>query len=123
MNPKHHLNWLGESKPTNYPAAQSYLALLYPVNQVTKLVARLQQAPLSEFKAKDVFRASQLSLLGVSNRHVKRNEKKIRHGEALSPILLVRDPKNGKVVIADGYHRMCAIYHYNEDAVIHCKIV
>jgi len=26
-------------------------------------------------------------------------------------------------VIADGYHRMCAVYSFDEDALIHCKIV
>jgi hypothetical protein len=35
----------------------------------------------------------------------------------------VRDKKIGKVVIADGYHRLCAIYSFNEEALIQCKIV
>jgi len=35
----------------------------------------------------------------------------------------VREPYLGKVIIADGYHRMCAVYLVNEDALIHCKIV
>jgi hypothetical protein len=34
----------------------------------------------------------------------------------------VRDSVNGKVIVADGYHRLCAVYSYNEDAVIPCKI-
>jgi hypothetical protein len=38
-------------------------------------------------------------------------------------MLLVRDKSNGKVVIADGYHRLCAVYGFDEDAVIPCKIV
>jgi hypothetical protein len=36
---------------------------------------------------------------------------------------MVRDIDNGKVIIADGYHRMCSIYGFDEDAVIMCKIV
>jgi hypothetical protein len=36
---------------------------------------------------------------------------------------LVRDEASGKVVIADGYHRLCAIYSFDEDALIHCKII
>lgn len=72
-------------------------------------------------KTKDIFRASELSLLGVSNSHVDKDSKKIAKGNALSPLLLVRDPSLGKVVIADGYHRMCAIYLVNEDALIRCK--
>jgi hypothetical protein len=27
------------------------------------------------------------------------------------------------VIIADGYHRLCAVYSIDEDAVIPCKIV
>jgi len=61
-------------------------------------------------------------LLGVSNFHVKIDRKKIKLGKALSPLLLIRDPSNGKVVIADGYHRLCAVYSYDENAVIPCKI-
>lgn len=75
------------------------------------------------FKSKDIFRASNLSLLGVSNSHVKKNQKKILGGQSLSPLLLVRDNMNGKVVIADGYHRMCSVYGFDEDANIPCRIV
>jgi len=82
----------------------------------------LRQAPVSTFKAKDIFRASGLSLLGISNAHVEKDQQKIRSGHALSPLLLLRDAAHGKVIIADGYHRLCAIYSYDEDAVIPCKI-
>ncbi len=78
---------------------------------------------MASFKAKDIFRASGLSLLGVSNSHVERDRKKITAGKSLSPLLLVRDSANGKVIIADGYHRLCAVYSCDEDAVIPCKIV
>ena len=63
-----------------------------------------------------------MSLLGEENSHVKKNIKKIEDGTKLSPILLIRDSINGKVVIADGYHRLCAVYIFNEDALIPCKI-
>jgi len=54
---------------------------------------------------------------------LKKNQKKIAKGRELSPLLLVRDAANGKVVVADGYHRLCAVYSHDEDAVIPCKIV
>ncbi len=76
-----------------------------------------------QFKAKDIFRASRLSSLGVSNSHVGKDREKIRKKQSLSPLLLVRDEPNGKVVIADGYHRLCAVYEIDEDALIPCKIV
>ena len=88
-----------------------------------KLVKRLRKAEVTSFMSKDVFRASQLSLLGVSNSHVAKDTAKILQGLELSPLLLVRDESLGKVIIADGYHRLCAVYALDEDAVIPCKIV
>ena len=72
--------------------------------------------------AKDLLRASNLSPLGVSNSHVERDRKKITKGTPLPPILLVRDSKNVKLIIADGYHRLCAAYSVDEDASIPCWI-
>ncbi len=81
-----------------------------------KILSLLKATEVTQFKSKDIFRASGLSLLGVSNSHVDKDSKKIRVGKTLSPLLLVRDPANGKVVIADSYHRLCAIYAFDEDA-------
>lgn len=114
--------WLDEPEAHDYPAAANFLSLLWPSQQVKALVDRLQAAPVSKFLAKDVFRASGLSLLGVSNSHVERDRQKVKAGKPLSPILLVRDPDHGRVIVADGYHRMCAVYSIDEDSVIPCKI-
>ena len=117
------IKWQDEPEAHNYPAADSYLSLILDPAAASKIVADLQAASISQFKAKDIFRASQLSLLGVSNLHVEKDRKKIQSGKALSPLLLVRDKANGRVIIADGYHRLCAVYSYDEDALIPCKIV
>lgn len=77
---------------------------------------------MAEFAAKDIFRASGLPLLDASNSHVETDREQIIRGEKLSPLLLYRDKSNGKLVIADGYHRLCAVYKFDEDAVIPCKI-
>lgn len=115
--------WLAEPEEHDYPAAESYLSLIYKERIAASFVQKLRRAPVSKFKAKDLFRASGLSLLGISNSHVEKDRKKILAGHKLSPLLLVRDEKNGKVIIADGYHRMCSVYSFDEDAVISCKIV
>ena len=117
------MRWLEEPEEQDYPAAESYLRLLYSEKQVAEMVEGLKVAAIVQFKAKDIFRASQLSLLGVSNSHVEKDRKKIKNGVALAPLLLVRDERVGRVVIADGYHRMCAIYEFDEDAWMHCKII
>lgn len=117
------IQWLAAPEAHDYPAAQSYLNLIYDDAQTRQLAAALKSACVTQFKAKDIFRASRLSLLGVSNSHVAKDRDKIRAGEKISPILLVRDTASGKVVIADGYHRLCAVYSFDEDALIPCKIV
>ena len=117
------IKWLEEPEDHNYPAALSYLSLIYDEGTAAKMVDDLKATSVSQFKAKDIFRSSSLSLLGVSNSHVNKDRKKIKKGTSLSPILLVRDTSNGKVIIADGYHRMCAVYSFDEDAVIPCKII
>jgi len=123
MSKKVEIKWLKEPQEHDYPAAASYLSLIYDDKQAASLVEKLRRATVTQFKAKDIFRASGLSLLGVSNAHVENDQEKIESGEALSPLLLVRDAANGKVAISDGYHRLCAVYSYNEDAVVPCKIV
>ena len=117
------IKWLSEPEEQDYTAAKSYLSLLYENDFITNLVTKLRAEKTTEFKAKDIFRASRLSLLGVSNSHVEKDKEKIAKGKKLSPLLLVRDSANGNVIIADGYHRLCAIYTTDEDASIPCKIV
>lgn len=117
------IHWLNEPEDHDYPAAASYLSLIYDEDFVKAKVAQLKLASVSQFKAKDIFRASSLSLLGVSNSHVAKDQQKIESGRAISPLLLVRDSTQGRVIIEDGYHRLCAIYFFDEDAVIPCKIV
>jgi hypothetical protein len=117
------IKWLSDVAEINYAAAESYLSIIYSVDRVSAIMVKFRRAAIVQFKAKDIFRASQLSLLGVSNLHVEKDRKKISEGKGLSPLLLVRDKKIGKVVIADGYHRLCAIYSFNEEALIQCKIV
>ena len=117
------LRWAKKPEEHDYPAALSYLSLIYDEKAAVMHVSRLKRTRTSEFKAKDIFRASGLSLLGVSNSHVKKDRQKVDSRCELSPLLLVRDSANGKVIIADGYHRLCAVYSYDEDAVIPCKIV
>jgi hypothetical protein len=117
------IKWLDEPEDHDYPAAESYLKLLFEDKSVAPLVAKLKGSPITSFKAKDIFRASGLSLLGISNSHVEKDRTKISTGTKLSPLLLVRGTNPARVLIADGYHRLCAVYSVDEDALIPCKIV
>ena len=117
------IKWLALPEEHDYPAAESYLSIIYDTKTTKSFSQKLKAAQMSSFHAKDIFRASGLPLLGVSNSHVKTDQKKVLDGKSVSPLLLVRDSANGKVVIADGYHRLCAVYGFDEDAMIPCKIV
>ena len=117
------IKWFPDVEEHVYPAAESYLSIIYSAERVSAILAKFRHAAIVQFKAKDIFRASQLSLLGVSNSHVEKDRQKISGGKALSPLLLLRDEQNSKVIVADGYHRLCAVYSFNEDALIQCKIV
>jgi hypothetical protein len=117
------ITWFDEPEEHNYPAAESYLTLLFEEKAVREYAKRLRKAKLTRFKAKDIFRASGLSLLGVSNHHVERDRRKILGGKKLSPLLLVRDTVRSRLIIADGYHLLCSVYQFDEDAWIPCKIV
>ena len=123
MVKKYFITWLPKPEDQDYIAAGSYLDLLYGRKLSLSTVAKLRTSVMASFKAKDIFRASGLPLLGVTNSHVLKDKNKIVAKEKLSPILLVRDLHNARVIIADGYHRMCAVYYYDEDAIIPCQIV
>jgi hypothetical protein len=56
---------------------------------------------------------------------VKEELKKIGKGKPLAPVLLVcGDMSKGiPLIVADGYHRICAVCHYDEFAPIACQMV
>lgn len=73
MSKKSKKKWLSKPEEHDYPAAESYLTLLYDGKTAAKYAKALSRAPMTLFAAKDIFRASQLPLLGVSNSHVRKN--------------------------------------------------
>ncbi|MHB8555444.1 MAG: hypothetical protein ACYDCB_07285 [Candidatus Dormibacteria bacterium] len=122
MTRKEH--WQPEPDPHDYPAAADYLSLLLPAKAVEEVVSRLREGSLSHRKADDLLRASHLALLSAKDPEVVRDFKKVDHGERLSPVLLVRGDLTVDVpmTVADGYHRICASYHLDEDADVPCRI-
>jgi hypothetical protein len=119
-----HEHWLHEPEEHDYPAAADYLTLNLDPGVAETVVAALEKAPLVHRKAKDLLRASGLALLPPDNPHVARDLKKVDDGRALSPVLLVRGDllRGVPLVVADGYHRICASHHLDENADIPCRI-
>ncbi|WP_199445571.1 hypothetical protein [Acidisphaera rubrifaciens] len=117
------VKWLDQPQKHDYPAAKSYLSLTLDEATAEAAVREMERAEMRAFAAKDIFRASGLPLLGPTDSHVDSDRVRIIRKESLSPVLLYRDDRRGRLVIADGYHRMCAVYTFDEDAMIPCKIV
>jgi len=93
---------------------------VFPSTVAEDLTKRLRARETITKKAKDILRASRLPLLDQDNVHVQSNLEKIKSKKRLSPVLLIAgDP----MVIADGYHRVCAIYYLSEDLDVPCRLI
>ena len=119
------VRWASRPASHDFPAAASYLSLLAEPATVAGIVDRLRNAQIQHFKAKDILRAARLELLDATNPHVASDLAKIQANVPLSPILLVRGNLAGerRLHVADGYHRVCACYHTNENTDIPCLLV
>jgi hypothetical protein len=114
------VKWLKRPEAHDFPAAADYLDLLADAPTVQDLTDRLQAGSIVHKKAKDILRAAGLTLLPVDNPHVAADLAKIKKKQPLAPILLVRGDLAAGVhlQIADGYHRVCASYHTDENTDI-----
>jgi hypothetical protein len=121
----HDEHWKNEPDDHDYPAAEDYLSLLTSQKSAHDLAERLRAAPIIHRKAKDLLRASGLPTLEADNVHVAKDLDKVRQGRPLSPVLLVRGVLSHglPLTIADGYHRICASHHLDEDADVPCRLV
>jgi hypothetical protein len=114
-------HWKEEPEEKDFPAAFNYLSLLTDPRDARKIVKAMKRSSrIEHFMAKDLFRASGLPHLGDDDHEVLKDLHKVRKGKLLSPVLLVRGTP---LLVADGYHRICASYHLDEDEVIPCRIV
>ena len=121
-------HWKDEPESHDFPAAHDYLSLVLDEKGASRLVEKLKSVAgaggVTRRKAKDLLRASQLALLESSNAHVASDLEKVAKGEKLSPVLVVAgDAFEGRpLIIADGYHRVCASYWIDENTDIPCVI-
>jgi hypothetical protein len=117
--------WTSEPEERIYASAGNFLSLLFAEADVTALLGRLRGADTVHREAKDLLRAAGLRLLSADDPHVAHDLKRVGRGDPLQPVLLVRgSAREGRsLVVADGYHRICASYHLEEDAEIPCRLV
>ena len=119
------VKWLPKPGKHDFQAAEDYLSLIMSPKKAADARQRLAAAAgdITHRKAKDILRASQLALLGEDNKHVASDLRKAASGTALSPILLLRGDDAHPLIVADGYHRVCASYWIDENTDIPCILV
>ena len=116
------INWLEEAKASNFDSAESYLTLVCGHVAAKKLVGELRKAKVEHFAAKDILRAAEIEAFPSNTEHVKTNINKVKNDEKLGPVMLCR-VKDHPLIIADGMHRVSAIWHFGEDLVVHALVV
>ena len=118
------LKWSEKEEEADFDAAFKYLSLLCSDRKAHALVKSLRGSKLLEHAAKDILRAAQLPLLPSDESHVSEDLKRIQKGKALAPVLLVRGDLASALplVVADGYHRICAVCYFDESAPVRCRI-
>ena len=121
---KSKLKWSEKEEGEDFEAAFKYLSLLCSDRKANALVKSLRGSKVLEHAAKDMLRAAELPLLPSDESHVSEDLKRIQKGKPLAPVLLVRgDLANGlPLVVADGYHRICAVVYFDESAPVRCRV-
>lgn len=119
------LNWKKKPEAEDYQGAGNYLSLLCSESKAKKLVRALREAPAIARAAKDLLRASRLPLLPRDEPHVNEDLDKIHKGKPLAPVLLVCGDMSNDIplIVADGYHRICAVYYYDAKLMVECRMV
>jgi hypothetical protein len=108
----------------DFEAAANYVSLLSKIDRHAFIKAMID-GDTEHHPAKDLIRASREPLLEADNEHVQRDLQKVHDGHELSPVIIVRGQfaDNRPMIIADGYHRVCAAYWVSEDAIVKCRVV
>lgn len=119
------IKWKSSPKGKDFEGVKNFLTLLCSNKEADKLIELLEEADPIEHAAKDILRAAQLPALSSEDPHVNKDLKDIQEGKALAPVLLIRGDlkKAHSLVIADGYHRVCASYIVDEGSPISCRLV
>jgi hypothetical protein len=123
MNKKKEVKWLPEPADKDYDAAETFLQLLYKSKKARRWAKELKRAKMTEYTAKDILRASGTPMSEVQAFDWSKQQKEIDEEKPLSPILIVKQDDGGHLIIADGFHRICALFANDQEIKVPCKIV
>lgn len=123
MASKEKVKWLPEPADDNYVAAENYLQSLYKSKKARRWARKVRRENMTGFIARDILRASGISILSVQAFDWPKQHEKINAGKRLSPTLLVRQDNGRNLIVAGGFQRLCALFANDQDIKVPCKII
>lgn len=111
--------WAVEPTAADFHDAASFLTLL-------GVTGPLAVDPTAHtYPAKDLLRAARLPVLPKDNAGVHKWSGRLRDGDTIPPVLLVTGSLDDDrpLIIAEGYHRVCAAYHHDETTPVACHFL
>lgn len=118
------ITWADDADPEAYDNAKAFLTLHNASPDVIKdIVSQWHTSDAQEYRATDILRATGYpSVSAKEDVQVKRTTKKMKKGEPVEPpLLVVRDPGH-QPLLADGYHRLCAVYEAFAEAPVPLRV-
>ncbi|MTW11145.1 hypothetical protein GM658_11070 [Pseudoduganella eburnea] len=116
------LKWSKKPKAKDYAAANAYLHFQFGRKGAAALTTRLKRTKVQQCAARDILRASHTPMAEVKAFDWEKQNKDIKRGRRFSPILLVCGEHGKPLVIADGFHRLCAAFAFDQDIKVRFKL-
>lgn len=113
------INWRSKPKRKSLDEAMEYLGIFGLGGEVR----RFDRASPKTMMAKDILRATDQTPAKPQDPHVKKKMRQMKRGKKIQPVLLIW--VNGalgpepRLIIADGFHRVSAAFHLDEDTEVH----
>lgn len=123
---KFNISWHPNPSNSQWLDLEEYLNLKFTSDTAKKLYSKFEDKVKDHksktFQAKDILRAANMlnekGILPADDKIVQKELKLFKNGKSIAPIMLVKQHPNQKLLIVDGFHRLCAIYHI--DPEMHC---
>jgi Alginate lyase len=114
------IRWATATTTDDIADAGRFLSFAVPAGQLAALAAQWRAGTVRKAEAKDILRAAGLTALPSTSEGVRKHAKAIRAGETLDPVLIVNGDLDDDrpAIVAEGYHRLSAVYNIGEDELV-----
>lgn len=113
------INWRDKPRGKNLKEAEEYLDIF----GLGREVREFDNARPKTMMAKDILRVTGQTPAKPNDPHVKKKLRQFKKGKPVPPVLLIWVDKalgpKPQLLIADGFHRVSAAFHLDEDTQVH----